>query len=189
MSCTYIPQITAEFGRVITDHEIDNEFQAIERAFACMEEQIGTTLLSKETIYNHGLVDNSYTIDPAFGIIHYLEIMGDTELTLSPPEPGTSRLIALVIANVGSTETDNYGRFNFKTGVTWSAGRDVPMDGKPWNMFANTDGTQTGVQYDGFYGGVVQCLYDGTGWVFLVYARHHLMISGALNPAAIYNWR
>ena len=76
--CTYVPQITAEFGKTITDDEIDHEFQEIERVFQCFEEQIGTNTISEEEIYDHGIVDNSYTIDPAFGIIHYLEIQCDT---------------------------------------------------------------------------------------------------------------
>ena len=187
--CTYIPQITAEFGRVITSEEIDAEFQAIERAFQCFEEQIGSTLLKKEKIYNHGIIDNSYTVDPAFGIIHYLEIQGDTDLDLGVPQEGTSRLITLVINNAGSVESGDYGRFNFKSGVVWSADRDDVMDGKPWNMWANLDGTMTGTQYEGFYGAVVQCIYDGIGWLYLVYARHHLDIDGELNPEDIYDWR
>jgi hypothetical protein len=188
-TCSYIPQIKAEFGRTVTDHEIDAEFQAIERAFQCFEEQIGTILLSREKVYNHGIIDNSYTINPAFGIIHYLEIQGDTELQVDIPAPGTPRLITLVIANAGSVENGDYGRFNFKTGATWSADRDHPMDGKPWNMYPNLTGAATGMPYVGFYGGVVQCVYDGIGWVHMVYARHHLAIDGNLNPDDIYDWR
>ena len=33
--CTYIPQIKAEFGKVITDDDIYFEFKAIVNAFLC----------------------------------------------------------------------------------------------------------------------------------------------------------
>lgn len=189
-ACVYIPQIKAEFGRTVTDHEIDAEFQAIERTFQCFEEQIGSILLNRERVYNHGIIDNSYTINPAFGIIHYLEIQGDTELEVEQPEPGTPRLITLVIANAGSVENNDYGRFNFKTGTAWAADRDAPeMDGKPWNMYPNLTGEAIGMPYVGFYGAVVQCIHDGINWVHLVYARHHLAINGDLNPDDIYDWR
>ena len=187
--CDYIPQITAEFGRTITDTEIDFEFQAIEDAFTCFEEQIGKITLTEDKIYNHGIVDNSYTIDPAFGIIHYLEVQGDTELFLEAPPDGTSRLITLIIGNAGSIEGGNYGRFNFKTGVVWTSDRDDVMDGKPWNMYANITGEMTGTLYEGFYGCAVQCIYDGVGWIYLVYARHHLDIWNPPIPEDIYDWR
>lgn len=189
MSCVYIPQINAEFGRIITDDEINREFQAIEEAFACLEAQIGDDTLDEDTIYNHGIVDNSYTINPAFGIIHYLEVQGDTELHLDPPPDGTSPLITLIIGNAGSIEAGNYGRFNFKSGVTWTSDRDDVMDGKPWNMYANLTGEMTGTLYEGFYGCAVQCIYDGVGWIFLVYARHHLDIWNPPIPEDIYDWR
>lgn len=189
MTCTYIPQIKAEFGRTVTDKEINDEFEAIQRAFDCFEEQIGSSILVEDKIYNHGIIDNSYTIDPAFGILHYMEIYGDTDLDLLEPDEGTSRIITLVINNAGSIETGDYGRFNFKRGVVWSADRDIPMDGKPWNMWANITGEESGTQYEGFYGAIVTCIYDGIGWIYLVYARHHLNINGALNPDDIYDWR
>lgn len=187
--CIYVPQINAEFARTITDAEINFEFQEIERVFDCFTEVIGSTLLEEDTIYDHGIIDNSYTIDPAFGIIHYMEIQGDTELTVDDPGEDGPRLITLIIANAGAVETDNYGRFNFKEGTVWSHDRDDPMDGKPWNMYANLDGTMTGTQYEGFYGCAVQCIHDGVGWVHLVYARHHLDIFNAFNPDDIYDWR
>ena len=188
--CTYIPQITAEFGKTITNDEIDREFQEIERVFACFEEQIGSTTTIEDSIYDHGIIDNSYAIDPGLGVIHYMELQGDTELTVEEPEDEDDpRLITLVIANAGSIDTDNYGKFNFASGTVWSHDRDDPMDGKPWNMYANLDSSTNGTQYPGFYGGVVQCIHDGTGWIHLVYARHHLDIFGALNPDDIYDWR
>ena len=187
--CLYTPQITAEFGRTITDDEIDREFQEIERVFTCFAEVIGSELDFEENIYDHGIIDNSYTIDPALGVMQYMEIQGDTEITLDEPEDDDPKIINLVIANAGSVDTDTYGRFNFATGATWSHDRDDPMDGKPWNMYANLDGTTTGTQYAGFYGGVVMCIHDGVGWIHLVFARHHLNIFGALNPDDIYDWR
>ncbi len=188
--CVYIPQINAEFGKLITNEEIDREFQEIERVFECFEEQIGTVLTQEDNIYDHGVIDNSYVIDPAFGIIHYMEIQGDTELSLSEPQENDPRLITLVIANAGSIDNDTYGRFNFKEGTAWSHDRDDPMDGKPWNMYANLDGSTTGTQYDGFYGGIVQCIHDGHGWIYLVFARHHLNIFDPTpDPDDIYDWR
>lgn len=188
-NCIYIPRINAEFGKTITSDEIDREFQEIERVFDCFAEAIGDETFIEDNTHDNGTVDNSYTIEPAFGIIQYLEIEGDTELTLAEPGEDDPKLITLIIANTGSVETGNYGRFNFKEGTVWSADRDVPTDGKPWNMYANLDGSTTGTQYEGFYGGVVQCIYDGVGWVYLVFARHHLDIYNAPNPDDIYSWR
>lgn len=188
--CLYIPQITAEFGKTITSDEIDHEFQEIERVFTCFEEQIGTLLTQEDNVYDYGIVDNSYTLDPAFGILQYLELQGDVELELSQPADGDPRIITLIIANAGSVDTNNYARFNFKSGVAWSADRDEPlMDGKPWNMYANTVGDTSGTKYEGFYGAVVTCIHDGVGWVYLVYARHHLDINGTPDPNDIYDWR
>lgn len=187
--CPYVPQITAEFGRTITDHEIWLEFQAIEEAFDCFVEQIGTHTTIEDSVYDHGLIDNSYIIDPAFGVIHYMEIQGDTNLMIDQPGEEDPKLITLIIANAGAIETENYGRFNFKQGTVWSHDRDDVMDGKPWNMFANLDGTMTGTQYPGFYGCAVQCIHDGIDWVHIVWARHHLNIFGEFNPDDIYDWR
>jgi hypothetical protein len=190
VKCPYVPQIKAEFGKVITDPEIDFEFQAIEEAFLCLEEQIGTHTSTEENIYDHGIIDNSYTIDPAFGIIHYMEVQGDVELTLDAPAEGTSKIITLIIANAGSVDEGNYGRFNFTSGVAWACDRDAPeMDGKPWNMYANLTGDTSGTQYDGFYGAVVTCVFDDVGWVFYVYARHHLDIYNDPIVGDIYDWR
>jgi hypothetical protein len=189
MSCLYVPQITAEFGKVITDAEINHEFDEIERVFLCFEEQIGSILSQETNIHNYGIIDNSYTLTPAFGVLQYMELQGDVELDLSAPEDGDPRLISLIIANAGGIDTGNYARFNFRNGTVWSADRDNPMDGKPWNMFANLTGGETGTQYEGFYGCVVNCIHDGVGWVYIVFGRHHLNIAGALNPDDIYDWR
>jgi hypothetical protein len=187
--CLYIPQITAEFGKTITSSEIDAEFQEIERVFDCIASSIGSETENEDNTSDNGVVDNSYTIDPAFGVIQYLEIQGDTELALATPGPTDPTIITLIIANAGSVETDTYGRFNFKEGTVWSHDRDDPMDGKPWNMYSNLDGSTTGTKYDGFYGGVVQCIWDGIGWIHLVFARHHLDIFNDPNPDDIYDWR
>ena len=158
MTCNYIPQISAEFAKTITNEEIDREFQAIEEAFACFEEVVGSVISTEENIHDYGIIDNSYTLDPAFGIIQYMEIQGDADLELAEPEDGDPTLIALVIAGSGQD------RFNFPLGLAWSPDRDEPAsDSKPWNMFANTDGSQTGTQYEGFYGAVVNCIHDGVG--------------------------
>jgi len=47
----------------------------------------------------------------------------------------------------------------------------------------------TGTQYQGFYGCAVQCVWDGVGWIHIVWARHHLDIFGTFNPDDIYDWR
>jgi hypothetical protein len=188
--CPYVPEITAEFGKTITNEEIDREFQAIEETFNCFAAAIGSELNQEDRIYDHGVIDNSYTIQPGFGVIHYMELQGNTELTVAEPDgEDDPRLITLIIANAGSIATDNYGRFNFKAGATWAHDRDDPMDGKPWNMYANLDGSTNGTQYPGFYGCAVQCIHDGVGWVHLSFARHHLDIFSALNPKDIYDWR
>jgi hypothetical protein len=191
MSCTYTPQITAEFGKIITDGEINLEFDAIERAFDCLKEQIGSIIASQENVFNHGIVDNSYTIDPAFGVIQYLELQGDVDLTLSPPVEGGARVITLVVANAGSLDTDNYGRFSFKNGTVWTSSKDAPgMDGKPWNMYANTIGDTSGTRYEGFYGAIVLCVHDGLGWTYMVFARHHLKIDELIaDPLDVYSRR
>jgi hypothetical protein len=187
--CVYVPQITAEFGKTVTDDEINREFQEIERVFDCFAKSIGSNTETEENITDNGIVDNSYTIDPAFGTIQYLEIQGDTELDIETPELDDPKLITLVIANAGSVETGTYGKFNFKSGTVWTHDRDGAMDGKPWNMYANLDGSTNGTQYTGFYGGIVQCIHDGAGWIYLVFARHHLDIFSAPNPDDIYDWR
>lgn len=190
MSCTYFPVITAEFGKIITDTEINHEFQMIEEAMTCFEEAIGSVTTTEENIYDHGIIDNSYTIEPAFGILHYMELQGDVELEIAQPPAGTSRLITLIIANAGSISEGNYGRFNLRAGTVWSADRDDIMDGKPWNMYANLTGDTSGTKYDGFYGAVVSCIHDGNNWIHLAYARHHLDIWAANpNPDDIYDWR
>lgn len=189
MSCSYVPIIKAEFAKVITDQEINHEFQMIEEAFLCFEEQIGSFLSTEDNIYDYGVIDNSYILNPAFGVLQYMEVQGDVELELSQPEPGTSRLITLVIGNAGSIAEGNYGRFNFKSGVAWACDRDGSMDGKPWNMYANIIGDTSGTQYEGFYGAIVNCIHDGVNWIYLVYARHHLDIWNDPIVGDIYDWR
>lgn len=188
-NCVYIPVIKAEFGKTITNQEIDHEFQEIERTFDCFASVIGSNKEVTDRIYDHGLIDNSYVIDPAFGVIHYMEIQGDTEISIATPVDDDPRIITLIIANAGSVDNGTYGRFNFKTGAAWTHDRDNPMDGKPWNMYANLDGSTNGTQYAGFYGAAVQCIHDGVGWIHLVFARHHLDIFSALNPDDIYDWK
>ncbi len=189
MTCTYVPQITAEFGKVITDPEINFEFQAIESAFACFEEQIGSFISTTDNIYDYGIIDNSYILTPAFGVLQYMELQGDVDLELSQPKEGDSRIITLVIANAGSLDNGNYGRFNFPLGTSWTADRDDVMDGKPWNMYSNIIGDTSGAQYAGFYGAIVTCIHDGTDWIYLVYARHHLDIWNDPIVGDIYDWR
>lgn len=186
--CIYVPRFGATFGRTITDHEIDREFQEIERTFDCFADLLGERG-QETTIHDHGVIDGSYIIEPGLGIIHYMECLGDVNLTVAQPQGRDPRLITLIIGNAGSVATENYGRFNFQEGVVWSHDRDDVMDGKPWNMYANLDGSTTGTRYDGFYGAAVQCVHDGVGWLHLVWARHHLNIFGATNPDDIYDWR
>jgi hypothetical protein len=190
MSCVYVPQIQAEFGKSITDEEINREFQEIERVFLCFEEMVGSIISTEDNVYDYGTLDNSYTLDPAFGVLQYMELQGDVELELSAPQHGDSRIITLVIANGGSLATNNYGRFNFRSGVVWTSMKDAPeMDGKPWNMYANAIGDTSGVQYTGFYGAIVTCIHDGLGWTYLVFARHHLQINDPADPLDIYSRR
>jgi hypothetical protein len=176
--CSYTPQITAQFGRTITNEEIDREFQAIEDAMTCFEEQIGDYTAEEDTIHDHGIIDNSYEIDPAFGVIHYMEVQGDVELSILEPQSGDPRLIQLVIADGGS------GRFNFPAGTAWTCDKNgALMDAKPWDMVAGV------TTYTGFYGAVVMSIHDGTGWVYTVFARHDLVLTEDPNPLDIYNWR
>ena len=188
-NCIYIPVISAEFGKVIGDAEIDHEFQEIERVFTCYAEVIGEDINDEDITHDYGVIDNSHTIDASYGIIQYMKVQGDTDITLADPAESDPKLITLVIGNVGSVANDTYAKINFLSGTAWSNDRDDPMDGKPWNMYANTDGSTSGTQYAGMYGCIVQCIHDGVGWVHLIWGRHHLDVAGTPNPDDIYDWR
>lgn len=175
MSCgPYVPAIKAEFGRTITNKEIDNEFQRIEEVLECICNEAGNNAVLIENAIDLGNVTDSVTIEPSGGIIQYLTVEGDVEITVEEPEDTEPNLITLVIADGGS------GRFNFPLGVAWTSDANgTGMDGKPWDNGG----------LGGDYGALVTCIYDGEGWIFIVFARHDIDPNDVADVADLYNWR
>ncbi len=97
------------------------------------------------------------------------------EINVATPEDDEPRLITLVMADGGN------GLFNFAVGQAWSTDSNgATMDGKPWNA-------EWAV---GDYGALVTCIYDGEGWLFIVFARNEIDYSKPLADVVdIYNWR
>ena len=161
----YVPVIKAAFARVITDAEINHEFEEIERVFECVSGVLDTSLHVNNKVINLGIVTTSVVVDPADGIIQFMTLDGDVEITLSDPEVDDPLIITLILEDGGS------GRFNLPTGSAWTSDSNgSAMDGKPWD----SDGL------GGDYGAVVTCVNDGTGWVFMVYSRNDIDFDAAV---------
>jgi len=175
MSCSYyIPAIRAEFGRTITDTEIRNEFQAIEDAMQCVGDEMEG---GSSNIVDHvdlGTITNATVISSANGLVQYMTAEGDIDIEIKVPDEFEPRLITLVIADGGN------GRFNFPTGSAWTTSSNgSAMDGKPWD----SDGL------GGDYGAIVTCIYDGSGWLYLVFARNDIDFTATAEVEDIYRWR
>lgn len=174
MSCLYEPKIRAEFGKGITDDEIRAEFQAIEDTMLCVATAAEFESSTIETIVDLGAVVDSTVISSANGIIQYLTVEGDVQISIETPADEEPRLITLVIADGGS------GRFNFPLGAAWaSLANGVSMDGKPWD----NDGLA------GDYGAIVTCVFDGIGWVYMVFSRHDIDLDVSPSLVDLYRWR
>jgi hypothetical protein len=170
----YVPVLKADFGRTITEAEINNEFEEIERIMECICTAMQTTTSNVSNFVNLGSVTNTTIISAADGLIQYLTVEGDIDLNVADPEEGEPRLITLVIADGGA------GRFNFPAGATWTS--DVAgdsMDGYPWDSQG----------LGGDYGALVTCVYDGEGWIFTVFGRHDIDYTVPAEVEDVYNWR
>jgi hypothetical protein len=174
MGCFYTPTLRAGFGRTVTFESINEQFDAIEAAWGCLEALIDTVEFNENNTYDNGTVITEYVFDPSLGSVHYLRLQGDVELSIAAPEEGDPVLITLVLADGGS------GRFNFKSGATWTTDSNgTVMDSKPW------DNEGLG----GDYGAIVTCLYDGIGWVYMIFGRNDIDFTATAEPADIFNWR
>ncbi len=175
MSCgAYIPSIKAEFGRTITDDEINFEFQAIEQFFACLCEAAGDSSVDIETVVDLGTVIDNVVINSSFGVVQYLTIEGDVQIDFAIPQETDPKLITLVIADGGN------GRFNLPAGMAWTSDvSGLSIDGYPWDPQG----------LGGDYGAIVTCVYDNTGWIYIVFARHDIDLSVSPRLIDIYNWR
>ena len=170
----YVPAIRADFGRTITDKEINDEFDAIESMMECVCEQAGGESKVIDNAIDLGTVATSTTILPSNGRLQYMSVEGDVDITVADPADQDSLLLTLVIADGGS------GRFNLPNGLAWTSdSNDGGMDGKPWD----NDGL------GGDYGAIVTCIHDGTGWVFMVFARNDIDPDDVPDVADLYNWR
>ena len=175
MSCPYyFPVIKAAFARVITDEEINNEFDQIERTFACIEAELDRSIHVNNSAIDLGIVSTSIVINPEDGVLQYITLDGDVEIMFNEPADDDPKLITLVLQDGGS------GRFNFPSGSAWTSDSNgTSMDGKPWD----TEGL------GGDYGAIVTCLNDGIGWVFMIYARNDIDADAAVEAIDLYNWR
>jgi len=172
----YVPAIRAEFGRTITDTEIWNEFQEIERVMGCLWDLVDSTQTTENNTVDLGTVTENTTIRSSDGIVQYMAVEGDVNIYIAPPAVDDPRVITLMIVNAGD------GRFNFVEGSAWTSDANgLTMDGKPWIVEW---------QANGDYGAMVTCVYDGEGWIHLVYARHNIDYAAvSANVADIYKWR
>lgn len=175
MTCdVYIPVLKADFGRTITEAEINNEYEEIERILECIHDEMDKVGSDFANFIYLGSVTNTVEIESADGLIQYMIVEGDVTINVVDPKPGEPRLITLVMADGGD------GRFNFPTGAAWSSDVSGPsMDGYPW------DSGELG----GDYGALVYCVYDGEGWIFTVFGRHDIDFTAATRVIDIYNWR
>ena len=176
MSCgPYVPTIRAEFGRTITEPEINQEFEEIERIMKCMEAAVDNETTVIDNVVDLGTVTDETVISSINGVVQYMTIEGGIELNVATPDDGDPRLITLVMADGGN------GLFNFPVGQAWSTDSNGSgFDGKPWNA-------EWAV---GDYGALVTCIYDGDGWVFIVFARNEIDYAKPLAEVEdVYNWR
>jgi len=174
MTCEYINTLKAEFGKTITSEAANEQFDAIEAALGCLEDLASEINATHEVIHNWGTVNNTIVLDPSLGSLQFLTIEGDVEISIAKPEEADPNVIYLVIADGGS------GRFNFPVGAVWSTdSRGASIDGVPW------DSQGTG----GDYGAVILSLYDGEGWLYVVFSRNDIDFTASSDTDDLYNWR
>jgi hypothetical protein len=174
MSCYYKNTLKAKFGRKITAEEANEQFNAIEKAMACLEALVDDSTSEDEENHNYGSVNTETILDPAFGNLQFLTVEGDISLEFITPGENDPKVIYLVIADGGE------GTFKFSNGAVWTTNSNgEAIDGVPWNSQG----------LGGFYGSIVICIHDGIGWVYLVFARNDIDFEATAETEDLYNWR
>ena len=177
MTCRYTPSILAEFGRKISAEEANKEFVAIETAMACLESLAEQITTKDQEIHNYGSIDNNTILDPAYGNMQMLTVEGNKSLDFIDPQDADPRVIYLLIADGGDAD----GTFTFPAGSAWSTDSyGASVTGAPWAESSDLGGD---------YGAMVTCIYDGLGWLYLVFGRNGIDFGEAANVTDIYNWR
>lgn len=174
MTCSYVPQLKIGFAKTVTASDLNAEFDAIEAAFQCLEAALGDSEFTEDTEYIVGVVTETTLLEPSDGAVQFMTVAGDIQISLDEPTGNASRIVTLVIENGGS------GRFNFPEGTAWtSSAQGDLMDGKPWEVNSGS----------GAYGAVVNCVWDGIGWLYMVFARHDIDQEATAKAVDIYGWR
>ena len=183
--CVYIPQLKIGFGRTVTWKPINDEFDAIEDAFRCLQDLVDKLEYKNDTVYIDKGIIETYVVDPGAGAIQRLTIEGEVDISISTPGEGDYKLITLIIENGG----DGAGGDAFYTlpaGRVWVTDSYDDDRCKPWDTMGLA----------GDYGCAVTCVYDGAGWVFLSFSRNDIpwdettgLFTGEARVKDIYNWR
>jgi len=173
MTCRYTNTLKAEFGRKISSEEANEQFNAIEKAMACLEALADDTA-TDNTVHVYENTDGTSILDPSFGNMQKITIEGTVELSFAEPEDDDPKVIYLLIADGGN------GLFKFPAGTSWtSSSQGTDVTGKPYD----SEGL------GGKYGAVIICIHDGIGWLHICFSRNDIDFTGAMETADIYGWR
>lgn len=179
MGCFYYNTLKIGFARTVTYEAINEQFVAIEEAFRCLAALVDTLKETEEVVYIHKPTEEYLTIDPGLGSIQFVTTQGDVELDIAVPDEEDPKLITLVVAD-GGDGSGGDSRFNFPAGTAWTTDANgTTMDSKAWDTMGLA----------GDYGAIVKCIWDGIGWVYLVFGRNDIDFAAAADVTDLFNWR
>lgn len=171
--CRYVNTMQAEFGRKISAEEANDQFDAIEKAMACLE-SLAEDTTTDNTIHIYENVEGTTILDPAFGNMQLVTVEGIVEMSFSEPADDDPKVIYLLIADGGE------GRFKFPAGTAWTTkSQGLNVTGKPWDSQG----------LGGKYGAVAICIYDGVGWIHICFSRNDIDFTGDPEIVDLYGWR
>lgn len=174
MSCSYTNTLKASFGRKISSEEANEQFNAIEKALACIEQLVDSSGSKDEESHNYGSLNSETILDPSYGNLQFITVEGNVSIGYVDPADEDPKVIYLLVADGGS------GTFKFNNGAVWTTDSNgSAIDGKPWN----SEGL------GGLYGSIVICIHDGIGWMYLVFARNDIDFDAPAETDDLYNWR
>jgi hypothetical protein len=172
MTVRYTNTLKIDFGRKVSAAEANEQFEEIEKAMRGLE-SLAEQIQSPDTeIHNYGSVDDLTVLDPAFGNMQKLTVESLINLDFIDPQSDDPNVIYLLIGGSGS--------FKFPDGTAWSTTSfGTTVSGKPWD----SDGL------GGDYGAMVICIYDGLGWLYMVFGRNNIDFTASMSVADLYRWR
>jgi len=170
----YVNTLKIEFGRPISDAQLNEQFELIEAALAGLEAIKGEQVPADEDIFDAGsTTEVTHELDAANGVLQSLTVVGTVTISFAVPTTIDPKVIHLMLIDGGS------GKVDFAAGSAWTTDSMAAQEVKIHE--SDTTG--------GPAGAFITCIWDGTAWVYLAYGRNDIDFTAAVDVVDLYNWR